>query len=61
MCATVSQVVNMENNQLGWLADHLGHNLDMHMAFYRRQEHTLKMANILIPIDNRVANRFAGK
>ena len=62
--AMVSQLVDMDNTELGWLAKHLGHSLDVHKKFYRLQEHTLEMAkvgNLLVAIDNSVAGEFAGK
>ena len=52
--ATVSQLVDMDENEMGWLAKHLGHDLDVHKEFYRMQESTLEMAvvgNLLVGID----------
>ena len=62
--ATVSQLVDMDENVMGWLAKHLGHDLHIHKEFYRMQESTLEMAvvgNLLVAIDKRRAPNFQGK
>lgn len=63
-CATISQLVDMNETELGWLAKHLGHNISIHRDFYRLQESTLEMAvvgNLLEAVDNGETNRFRGK
>ena len=62
--ATVSQLVDMDENELGWLATHLGHDVHIHKEFYRMQESTLEMAvvgNLLMAIDEGRAHQFKGK
>ena len=62
--ATVSQLVDMDENEMGWLAKHLGHDLHVHKEFYRMQESTLEMAvvgNLLVAIDEGRAHKFKGK
>ena len=62
--ATVSQLVDMDQNELGWLATHLGHDVHIHKEFYRMQESTLEMAvvgNLLMAIDEGRAHEFKGK
>ena len=62
--ATVSQLVDMDQNELGWLATHLGHGVHIHKEFYRMQESTLEMAvvgNLLMAIDEGRAHQFKGK
>lgn len=62
--ATVSQLVDMDENEMGWLAKHLGHDLHIHKEFYRMQESTLEMAvvgNLLVAIDEGRAHKFKGK
>ena len=34
-CATVSQIAYLTENDMRWLADHMGHNLDVHRNYYR--------------------------
>ncbi len=36
--ATVSQVLALKEHQMRWLADHLGHDVNIHTHFYRLQE-----------------------
>ena len=62
--ATVSQLVDMDENEMGWLAKHLGHDLHIHKEFYRMQESTLEMAvvdSLLVAIDEGRAHKFKGK
>ncbi|XP_069108874.1 uncharacterized protein [Argopecten irradians] len=62
--ATVSQVLNMNENEMDWLASHLGHDIRVHRHFYRLQsEHVelAKVAKLLIAVDSGNAHRFAGK
>ncbi|KAK6168073.1 hypothetical protein SNE40_008170 [Patella caerulea] len=33
--ATTTQVLNISENQLGWITNHLGHNINVHKDFYR--------------------------
>jgi hypothetical protein len=33
--ATVSQIVDMNKSEMGWLANHLGHDIHVHKEFYR--------------------------
>lgn len=60
----MSQLVDMNKTELGWLAKHLGHNLEVDKDYYRLQEHTLEIAvvgNLLMAVDNGETNKFAGK
>ena len=62
--ANVPQLVDMDENEMGWLAKHLGHDLHIHKEFYRMQESTLEMAvvdNLLVAIDEGRALKFKGK
>ena len=45
--ATVSQVVDLTDNDLRWLADHMGHNIEVHKEFYCLQESTVKLTKVL--------------
>ena len=47
-----------------WLADHVGHNLDVHRNYYRLEDSTVelsKLARVLLVIDEGRANKFAKK
>ena len=46
------------------LAEHLGHDIQIHKEFYRLQESTIEMAlvrNLLVAVDEGKANRFKGR
>ena len=62
--ATISQLVDMNETEMGWLAKHLGHDLQIHKDFYRMQDSTLEMAvvgNLLMAIDEGRAHNFKGR
>ena len=62
--ATVSQILNLEENELDWLARHLGHDIRVHREYYRLQESTLELAKVsklLMAVDEGKAGNFAGK
>ena len=62
--ATISQLVDMNQTEMGWLAKHLGHDLQIHKDFYRMQDSTLEMAvvgNLLMAIDEGRAHKFKGR
>uniref|UniRef100_A0A1I8J1L2 C2H2-type domain-containing protein n=2 Tax=Macrostomum lignano TaxID=282301 RepID=A0A1I8J1L2_9PLAT len=44
--ATVSQILEMRENELGWLSNHLGHSLNVHHNFYRLHENTIELAKV---------------
>ena len=62
--ATVSQLVDMNESEMGWLAKHMGHDIHVHKEFYRMQESTLELAvvgNLLLAIDEGRAHQFKGR
>ena len=62
--ATVSQIINLEKNELEWLAKHMGHDLSIHNQYYRLADSTLELAKVsklLLAIDEGSASKFAGK
>jgi hypothetical protein len=62
--ATVSQIVDMNEAEIGWLARHLGHDIQIHKDFYRLQESTIEMAivgNLLVAVDEGKAGQFKGR
>lgn len=44
--ATVSQLLNLQNNELDQLASFMGHDIEVHREFYRLPEETLQMAKV---------------
>lgn len=53
-CATVMQVADLSENDLRWVAEHLGHNLDVHREYYRLRESTVelsKVSRLLLAVD----------
>ena len=62
--ATVTQIVCLEKEELEWVADHLGHSIDVHRQFYRLQESTLeisKVSKLLLAIENGKVHEIANK
>jgi hypothetical protein len=62
--ATVSQLVDMNESEMGWLANHLGHDIHVHKEYYRLPQTTLEMAvvgNLLMAVDEGRAHQFKGK
>ncbi len=44
--ATVSQVLNLKNNELDLLAKFMGHDIRVHRQYYRLPEETLQAAKV---------------
>ena len=44
--ATLSQVLNLKDNEIDLLANFLGHDIRVHREFYRLPEHTLQVAKV---------------
>ena len=42
--ATLSQLINLESNEMNMLANFLGHDISIHREFYRLPEDTLQLA-----------------
>ena len=62
--ATVSQILSLEDNELDWLARHLGHDIAVHREYYRLQDSTLELAKVsklLMAVDQGKAAQYAGK
>lgn len=62
--ATVSQIFQINDNELDWLARHLGHDIRVHRDFYRLQELAIeltKVSRLLIAVDEGKASEFKGK
>ena len=62
--ATVSQLVDMNESEMGWLANHMGHDIHVHKEYYRLPQTTIEMAvvgNLLMAVDEGRAHQFKGK
>ena len=68
--ATVFQVLNMNEAELTWVTNHLGHTADVHKRWYRQEESTVeltKIAQLLVARDegknfkNKKINEVLGK
>ena len=63
-CATVSQIADLSENDLRWLAEHLGHDLNVHREYYRLKDSTVelsKVSRLLLAIDEGNAGNLMGK
>ncbi|KAJ8018491.1 hypothetical protein HOLleu_43490 [Holothuria leucospilota] len=62
--ATVSQVLNLKDNELDILAKFLGHDVRVHREFYRLPDSTLQVAKIsklLLSLEGNTTGKLAGK
>ena len=62
--ATVSQLADLSETHLRWLADHMGHNIDVHRECYRLRKYTVeltKVARLLCAIDEGSTVNIQGK
>jgi hypothetical protein len=58
------QIVDMNPGELKWLANHMGHEVNVHEAVYRIHDSTIELAKIsrlLMAVDKGVISQFAGK
>lgn len=54
----------MNENELDWLASHLGHDIRVHRDFYRLQSEQVELAKIsklIFAVDSGKAHKFHGK
>ena len=62
--ATVSQLVDMNENKMGWLANHPGHDIHIHKEYYKLPQTTLEIGvvgNLLMGVNEGRAHQFKGK
>ena len=62
--STVAQIINLEKGELEWLANHLGHDLEVHKSFYRLHESTVelsKVSRLLLAVDSGCTAKYSGK
>lgn len=54
----------MKPNELKLVADHMGHNLDIHTNIYKMQSSILeksKVARVLLAVENGMLNKWKGQ
>jgi len=62
--ATVSQILDLQENELDWLARHLGHDIRVHREHYRLHDSTIELAKVgkfLYTVDEGKTTQWAGK
>ena len=62
--ATVSQILDLQENELDWLARHLGHDIRVHREYYRLHDSTIELAKVgklLCTVDEGKASQWAGR
>ena len=60
----IIQVLSLDTSQMEWVADHLGHSMDVEKTFYRIASSTIewaKIAKLLILADVGKLDNFKGK
>ena len=60
---TVSQILDLQENELDWLARHLGNDFTVHREYYRLHESTIehaKVGKILTTVDEGKTQHWAG-
>ena len=62
--ATVAQVINLNSNEIEWLANHLGHTVDIHQEYYRLHENATELSKVSclsLATDSGKGEAFKGK
>ncbi len=62
--ATTAQVLDLPDQEISWLARHLGHSEDVHRQFYRKHNRTIelgKVAKLLIASQTGTLPRYKGQ
>lgn len=62
--ATLTQILNLTKSELEQLADHLGHNIDVHKKYYRLPQEVLflaKVSKVLMAADSGKISKYKGK
>ncbi|XP_066923621.1 uncharacterized protein [Clytia hemisphaerica] len=52
--ATILQLMQLNDAELGWMTTHMGHTKDVHLGFYRQEDSTIeltKVAKVLCAVD----------
>ena len=61
--ATVAQISDLNSNEIEWLANHLGHNVDIHQEYYRLHDNAIelsKVSRLLLAVDSGKGEAFKG-
>ena len=61
---TMCQVLQLNSNELEWLARHLGHNINIHKEFYQLHHSTIELSRVsmlLMMLDMGKATSFANR
>ena len=62
--ATVAQISDLNSNEIEWLANHLGHNVDIHQEYYRLHDNAVELSKVgylLLAVDSGKGGAFKGK
>ena len=62
--ATVAQISDPNSNEIEWLANHLGHSVDIHQEYYRLRDNAIelsKVSRLLLAADSGKGETFRGK
>lgn len=62
--ATVSQIIDLSESELDWLARHMGHDIAVHREYYRLHDSTLELAKVsklLLAVEEGNASKWQGK
>eukprot|EP00794_Sanderia_malayensis_P001366 gene1366-1510_t len=62
--ATVSQVIDLSESELDWLARHMGHDIAVHREYYRLHDSTLELAKVsklLLAVEEGHTSKWQGK
>lgn len=58
------QVVSLQQGELKWLANHMGHDVDIHESIYRVHDSSIELAKVsrlLMAVDRGEISKFAGR
>lgn len=64
LCLYFMQVLDLNDNQLGWITNHLGHTLDVHRMHYRMTSDIIErvhVAKLLLMQDTGTVGKFANR
>ena len=61
---TLTQISDLNANEIEWLANHLGHNVDIHQEYYRLHDNAIELAKVsrlLLAVDSGKCEVFKSK
>lgn len=62
--ATICQISDLNSNEIKWLANYLGHNVDIHQEYYRLHDNAIELAKVsclLLVVDSDKGEAFKDK